>query len=93
MSEENGNHNNKEDHFIDDYEDWHNRKYSDEYRYKNKTPFFFNNPNRLVNGILFLIIPFLSLVISIVSDFGTGICLFFLLLCIPGVYQIAKHFK
>lgn len=83
----------EENDFIDDFEDWHSRKYSDEYRFKNKTPFFNKTPNYLVNGFLFLILPLLSLITSIILDLGISFYLCFLLACAPGIYFIIKHFK
>jgi len=83
----------QENDFMDEFEDWHSHKYSDDYRFGNKTPFFVKNPNRLINGILFLVIPFLSLIVSIIVDLGIGFYLFFLLACIPGSYLIIKHFR
>ncbi|WP_370901301.1 hypothetical protein [Chryseobacterium gossypii] len=83
----------EENDFMDDFEDWHSRKYSDEYRFKNKTPFFVKTPNYLMNGILLLMLPFLSLVVSIILDLGISFYLCFSLICIPGIYFIVKHFK
>ena len=83
----------KENDFLDDFEDWHSRQYSDEYRFRNKTPFFIKKTNYLVHGILLLTLPSLSLIISAIVDLGVGFYIFFLLMCIPGSYLIIKHFK
>ena len=83
---------NEKDNFLEDFEDWHNNKYNDEYRYRNKTPFFYKTLNHVKLGILLLIIPFLSLIVFIILDFGIGFYLFCLLMAIPGVYTIVKHF-
>jgi len=85
--------NNQDDNFMDSFEDWHSRKYSDEYRFRNKTPFFVKTPNYLINGILFLTLPVLSLIVSIILDLGISFYLFLSLICIPGIYFIIKHFK
>lgn len=84
---------NQDDNFLDSFEDWHSRKYSDEYRFRNKTPFLVKTPNYLINGILFLTLPVLSLIVSIILDLGISFYLFLSLIWIPGIYFIIKHFK
>lgn len=83
---------NEENNFLEEFEDWHNHKYNDEYRYRSKAPFFYKAPNHLKVGILLLIIPFLSLIVFVILDFGIGFYLFCLLVAIPGIYTIVKHF-
>ncbi|MCJ7933836.1 MAG: hypothetical protein MUW56_09420 [Chryseobacterium sp.] len=73
----------KDDSFIEDFEDWHSRKYSDEYRFRNKTPFFIKSPNHLILGILLICVPLLSLIVTIILDFGMSFYLFFIMLCFP----------
>lgn len=84
---------NEDDNFMSDFEDWHSRQYSDDYRFGNKIPFFIKKPNYLIHGVLALTLPILSLIVSVILNLGIGFYLFFSLLCIPGIYQIIKHFK
>lgn len=37
-----------------------------------KTPFFYKNPNLLLNGVLLLTLPLLSFIVSIIVDLGFG---------------------
>ncbi|QCX53037.1 hypothetical protein [Elizabethkingia sp. JS20170427COW] len=85
LQEENSN-------FFEDFEEWHDRKYNDEYRFKNKVPFYFNQNNYFKIGLLSLIIPILSLVVAIILDLGIGFYIFFLLTCFPGVRLIIKYY-
>ena len=79
--------------FFDDFEDWHYKKYNDEYRFKHKVPFYYNQSNYLKIGVLALITPILSLVVAFILDLGIGIYIFFLLTCYPGVSLIIKYYN
>ncbi|QOR72985.1 hypothetical protein SAMN05443429_1232 [Cruoricaptor ignavus] len=83
----------KKSDFFEVFEEWHDRKYSDEYRYRNKLPFYFNQKNYLKIGFLSLVIPLLCLIISIIIDLGIGFYIFFLLTCFPGMRLIIKYYN
>lgn len=79
--------------FLDSFEEWHDRKYNDEYRYKNKLPFYYNKNNYLKIGFLSLLMPLLCLALSIILNLETGFYMFFLLACFPGIRLIVKYYN
>jgi|SRR5690606_14984211 len=79
--------------FLEKYEEWHYNKYSDEYRYRNKPPFYLNPRNYLKIGILSLLIPFLCLIVSFTLNLGISFYLFFLIFCLPGILLVVKYYR
>lgn len=82
----------KDSDFFEAFEDWHQNKYNDKYRFSNKTPFFIKNPNLLRLGVIHLLLPALTLLVCIFLDLGVYIYVFLFLLCLLGIYNIIKYF-